>query len=370
MNSRISLLALALLASCGSPQSDKEVKVNESLMAQPPSVAVPLKTPAVAGSKRLTHPVVTSTAGFVQVDRVDVADERNERAHQYQALQARLLEPRNFNLGAKKGVISADGRATKSSESFQVKVHPQQDHLLVRVIDASSKGKTLRVSIDGKPAGDWILPDIETAEYGEATFAIKGSLVGDRSTLGIRLEDASGSSDLNSYAYWVYGKPERKLVHPLVVKTEGLTMTDRLDVGSKTDEDAHKYVIEKPTYHGTNEYKWPTLGAPFLEDARATKSSESFHVKVTPGRSHMLVKAFDTVAKDQTTRVLVDGTLVGEWKLPNEKSRYGEATFRLPSKFIGSKSEVEVQLQFVSSSKDNTNSLYYWVFTEPNDTNG
>jgi hypothetical protein len=164
-------------------------------------------------------------------------------------------------------------------------------------------------------------------------------------------------------AYWVFAKPDRKLEVPVNTNISGYSLIDRIDVGGEADEATHQYVIDKQNYQGTHEFRWPVEGTPFLETGRATKSFETFHMKVSPGADHLLVKAFDTLSKQQKVRVSVDGKALGDWSLPDGAARYGESAFTIPAKAIGDHHEATIRIDFVSGSID-TNSFYYWLYAK------
>jgi hypothetical protein len=358
------MLALA----CGAP---KTVADGEPGTAAPSAPQTP-KSPATsipANARRFGRPLATNTAGLALVDRLDVADEPDERIHLYRIQEPTFAGIHDFDLGPKKGVYTDHGRATKKTESFRFRVIPQQDHVLVKAFDSSTKGQKARVIIDGQYVGDWLLPDGEAGSYGEASFPIKGSFIGARKVLDIQLEPVAGGPELNSYLYWLFGKPDRALENPVSADVAGLTLSDSVDVGGTADESAHQYSVTKETNSGVRELWWPSNGLPFLETGRANKESESFRMKVEPGRDHVLVKAYDTLSKGQVLRVLVDGTVVGDWTLPNIDARYGEAAYRIPAKFTTNRKAVDIRVEFVSSSND-VNSLKYWLFTAPVEQKG
>jgi hypothetical protein len=226
----------------------------------------------------------------------------------------------------------------------------------------------VRVLLDGQLAGKWALPDNESARYGEAVFPITPSMVGDRTSLDVKLQYISGTPDINSFVYWVYAKPDRALEAPLSSTISGLALTDRVDVANEADEAQHQYVIDKSTYVGTQQLEWPGNGLPFFENGRANKSFESFQLKATPNKDHVLVKAYDTLSKNQVVRVLVNGTAVGDWPLPDSDDRYGESSFRIPARFIGANKAVTVRVELVSGT--DTNSFYYWLYSDSAARNG
>ena len=303
------------------------------------------------------------------VDRVDVGNDQDERAHNYVVNEPTFRGAREFLIPSENASFSEDGRAMKAGEAFRVKVVPGEENLLVKAFDTLARDQKVKVSIDGKVAGEWPVPDGGSSRYGEATFALSPALIGSRTQLDIKLDYVSGAPDTNAFVYWVYATPAQKLVNPVSTKVTGLTLTDTLDVGAEPDETVHGYVIDKASYAGVQQFEWPSNGQPFLENGRANRSYESFRMKVAPSKDHLLVKAFDTYSKNQVVRVLVEGSVVGQWTLPDGTPRYAEGSFRIPAKFIGNKTEVSVRVEFVSATLD-ANSFHYWLFAEPVVRNG
>jgi hypothetical protein len=331
-----------------------------------PPAAPSSKATAPAGKvstvvRGLPRPLKTRVGGLALVDRVDVGNEADERAHQYAVQEPTFRGTREFEMPAENLAYAEDGRAMKLSESFRIKVVPNQENLLVKAFDTLSKDQKVRVIVGGKSAGEWALPDGGSNRYGEAKFPLADSLIGDRTQVDIKLEYISGTPDTNTFMYWVYAEPHRKLEAPVRTDISGLKLTDRLDVGADGDEAAHQYVIDKSSYAGTQQFEWPANGLPFLENGRGNKSFETFRMKVAPSKDHLLIKAFDTYSKNQIVRVLVDGNVVGDWALPDGVPRYGEGAFRIPAKFIGARSEINLRVEFVSASLD-SNSFQYWLF--------
>ena len=359
---------LALTAACSSGQKEPEedpARAPAASTAPPEAAPQQAQSGAGAAQRRIGRPLATETpSGFAMVDRVDVAAVPNEAAHKYTISAPTALPLRAFDLGPKRGAYYDDGRATSTSEAFEVQVVPNQDHVLIKAYDPAAKGQKVRVFIDDVPAEDWVFPDAAQGPYAEATYPLKGALIGPRSKLSLRFETAPGSPAVNSYYYWVFGKPDRKLDKPTLTNLSGLVATDRLDVGTEADEKTHAYAIDQPTYTATREFRWPKDGLPFLENVRATKSFESFRMRVTPGADHVLVKGFDAISKDQVARVFVDGKLVGNWSQPSKSARYAESSFRIPASFVGAANSVQIRLEFVSASAD-LNSFHYWLYSAP-----
>jgi hypothetical protein len=326
-----------------------------------PTVLMTATRKRTDATRGIQKPLRTDTSGLAMVDRVDVGNDQDERAHQYVIQSPTFRGLREFD-AVDDAVYIEDGRATASFETFKMKVIPNQENLLIKAFDTLAKDQRVRVILDGTALGEWVAPDGGASRYGEATFSIPATVIRDRIEVNVRLEYVSGAPDTNAFVYWVFAKPGKTLDGPLSTDLTGLTLTDRLDVGGAADEARHGYVIDKVSYTGVQQFAWPKTGLPFFENGRATRSFESFKMKATPGRDHLLVKAFDTYSKKQVVRVLVDGRVVGTWALPDEAARYGEGSFRIPGSFVSAE-EINVRVEFVSASLD-CNSFVYWLYAD------
>jgi hypothetical protein len=306
----------------------------------------------------------TDLAGLTQTDRIDVGNDQDEQNHGYVIDAATFAGNHEFELQS--GSYLESGRATKSFEAFRSAVTPWRDHVLVKMFDSLAKDQKVRVLVDEKDAGEWALPNGGAERYEEASFLIPAALIGDRQTVTFRVQYLAGSPDTNSFLYWVFARSASApaIAQPLKTDLGRLILTDRVDVGDEDSETAHQYVIDDPIYAGTHDFPWPPSNASYRETLRATKTFETFRLKVTPGVNHRLVKAIDTLSKDQKVRVLVDDQVVAAaWTLPNGPERYDEAALQIPARLVGNRQEVTVRVELVSSSMD-MNSLGYWMYAE------
>jgi hypothetical protein len=156
--------------------------------------------------------------------------------------------------------------------------------------------------------------------------------------------------------------PSAPITRPLQADLGDLVLTDYLDVGNGPNEGAHQYLIDHPTFAGTNDYTWGPAKTAYRETVRGTRTSESFQMKVTPGIDHVLVKAYDALSRDQKMRVFIDSKAFEEdWVLPNSPDRYGEATLTIPARMIGAQHQITIKTEFKGGTIDN-NTLAYWMY--------
>jgi hypothetical protein len=345
------LVAGVLLSACGEKEAPQVIDD-----AHPPA-----RANATVG---VPTPLKTDLGGLTQTDRIDVGNEEDERNHGYVIEAPTFLGTHEFELQS--GSYIESGRATKSFEAFRSVVTPWRDHVLVKMFDSFAKDQKVRVFVDDKDVGEWALPNGGAERYEEGSFPIPAELIGDRREVTFRVQYLAGSPDTNSFVYWVFAKSASApaISRPLKTDLRDLDLTDRIDVGDEESETAHQYTIDEPVYAGTHDFSWPSGHTSYRETLRATKTFETFRLKVKPGVNHRLVKAIDTLSKDQKVRVLVDEKVVAaEWSLPNGPERYDEAALLIPARAIGNREEVTVRVELVSSSID-MNSLGYWMYAD------
>jgi hypothetical protein len=308
-----------------------------------------------------TEPPVTPNDGWVLIDRLDFADRTSEVAHQYRVDAPVFKGTATFMRHNDQTVQVRNNHATKSFEEFRMKVAPGSDHALVKGFDTVSSGQFAQVIVDGGAVLQW---DVGTGpeRYAESSLSIPASAIGSKDEVTLRVEYVAGSLGINSFGYWMFSKPTSGISHPLLTDTEGYALADRIDVGEPSDEAAHDYVIVEPTFSGQQVFALPEKGTSYLENGRATKDSERFRVRATPGHDHLLIKAYDNFSKDQRLRVAVDGEPVGVWELPSRDERYGEAAFVIPAAFMRRESVV-IRVRLLSASLDQ-NSFVYWLYAK------
>lgn len=311
------------------------------------------------------EPLVTPSDGWALVDRIDFDDPASESLHQYRVNAPVFKGSAAFLRRSDQTVLVKTGRATRSFEEFRMKVAPGSEHALVKGFDTVSGGQVARVVIDGGVVLPW---DVGSGpeRYAESSLSIPASAIGSKDEITLRVEYVAGSLGINSYGYWMFSKPTSGISRPILTDTTGYAETDRLDVGDSADEAAHDYSIVEPTYSGQQVFALPEKGSSYLESGRATKGHEQFRAKATPGREHLLVKAYDNFSREQRLRVSVDGEPVGIWRLPTQDQRYGEAAFAIPASFVRRESIV-IQVQLLSASLDQ-NSFVYWLYEKSPDS--
>lgn len=166
---------------------------------------------------------------------------------------------------------------------------------------------------------------------------------------------------------------------PLNTPTANWALTDRLSFGDATNEAAHQYRVDAPTFKGTSMVFLDSDQMLHVKSARATKTFEEFRVKVDPHTDHVLVKGFDTISGGQVARVIVgNGAAVLLWNVGTGSERYAESTLSIPASAIGNNTEIALRVEYVGGTLG-INSYGYWMYSKPtlgievplmSDTNG
>jgi hypothetical protein len=333
----------------------------EAALPPQPAESVSANVPPVG---QLLRPLEADVVGLTLADRIDIGIENDESSHGYSAEAGAFVPSKAFQLPRDGLPHVESGRSTKVSESLHSKVIPWSDHVLVKVFDPTVEGQTARVIVDGEDMGNWKFPADASKTYGEATFQISGGIIGDRSEVVLEFQHVDGAPDLTSYLYWVYAKPGNAIARPLVTDLTGLTQRDYLDVGNVENEIAHEYSIEGETFVGANDYTWNPDKVSYRETLRATRSFESFKLEVSPGRDHVLIKAFDALSRGQRLGVTINSNpLPSDWLMPESPQRYAEAMLFIPAAIIGNDQRIALRLEFKAGSIDG-NSLAYWLYVK------
>jgi hypothetical protein len=166
-----------------------------------------------------------------------------------------------------------------------------------------------------------------------------GEAVSFSSSLSFSIEHGPANdapANYSSTAYW-YGRPGATLAE-----------TDLVDVSSDASRSSHGYVATgetrgslQSTFEGRDDKTAVSRGV-----ATATGPIQ-FTVSTTPGNDGVrLLRMSDQNTGYQRATVFVDGTAVGEWLQPlrNQRSRWLEDTFELPSSATAGKSRVTVRI--------------------------
>ncbi|CAM5619756.1 hypothetical protein GCM10010329_19710 [Streptomyces spiroverticillatus] len=155
--------------------------------------------------------------------------------------------------------VEDTGRAYRrgGGSTFTVAVDPgNRGVLLTRPLDRGIGGQEARVYVDGESAGEWKGLPGEGGRWDEQGVELPAALTAGRSRLTIRTECAeSSTSDCNEFTYWV-----RNAV--------GGPVTDTVDVGGPSSEQAHGYRISGETWRGTRTFR-PLRDARQADESRA-----------------------------------------------------------------------------------------------------
>jgi len=292
-----------------------------------------------------------------------VGDPEDEAAHNYEAQGQTLV--RRVPIRLQDSMESEAGRGNALSESFRMKLVPWRDNHVVKLYDASSVGQQVRVYLDDEQVGDWSFQSTSKEGLVESTFLIPGGLVGDREDGDFRFEFIDGQLDVTSFMYWVFADATGGLTQPLDVDVSGMVLVDFLDIGNKKSEAEHVYKPPEESRVGVRWYTWSRPYMSFRESIRHTMAAsarEGFRMKFSPGKDHLLIKAYDSTSRGQKIAVSINGrTLLRNWTLPDSSDRYSEAGLMIPASAIGQSDEGAMEME-LRSGMYGANGFAYWLF--------
>lgn len=160
---------------------------------------------------------------------------------------------------------------------------------------------------------------------------------------------------------------------------EMLTLTDELNVGNTSSEQAHNYSISKQIRMETltsayDGYEQKVDYDTLTDAGRAHCGNSQFTLKLNPENSGArLRKRLNRTGNGvQTVKVFVDDKEAGIWHFvqssfaPVDQS-WVESDYEIPASFTQGKSNIKVRLEYVASDGNNgeVNEYYYWVYCYP-----
>jgi hypothetical protein len=145
------------------------------------------------------------------------------------------------------------------------------------------------------------------------------------------------------------------------------TLTDTLNVGNTASETSHAYTITTQTWAGTQNFTYAGVNnkVGVTDDGRAHKGTSQFTLALNPqNQGAILRRRLDYGIGNQLAKVFVDGTYAGDWYTAgaNTATRWADSDFLIPASLTTGKSQVTVQVQFVSAAID-WNEFTYWLYS-------
>lgn len=120
------------------------------------------------------------------------------------------------------------------------------------------------------------------------------------------------------------------------------------------------FVLNMPQLVAT---QYTSNSAEVTDDGIAHRGDSTFTVSLNPANAGAaIIRRLDYAIADQTADVYVDNQLVGRWSTPGSDTvnNWRDSRFDIPVEFTSGKSQINVKVQFISSSND-WNEFYYWV---------
>ena len=159
---------------------------------------------------------------------------------------------------------------------------------------------------------------------------------------------------------------------------KNIELSDTFNVGNSTSEANHSYQINGEVWSGslTSKYRGEddTIIFDITDDGRSFNDYSEFTVSINPSNKGIrLRRRIDQKVGQQKAKVYVDGTFVKTWYTPNTtidyfeyegegERRWRDIDFEIPESYTSGKNKINVKIEYVSSSSDNINEFYYWVY--------
>lgn len=151
------------------------------------------------------------------------------------------------------------------------------------------------------------------------------------------------------------------------VDSDGLALTDELNVYDSTSEAEHNYTITDQTWAGWRaagyEGDWDYI--PVSDCGRAHRGVSAFDLAIDPDNKGVLLRRrTDQGMKRQRAGVWVDGEYVGAWYRSDYSmhKRWADEEFDIPASFTAGKDTIRVTIAF-QSAEDSWNEYRYWAFS-------
>jgi hypothetical protein len=146
-------------------------------------------------------------------------------------------------------------------------------------------------------------------------------------------------------------------------------LTDELDVGSVSSENAHGYLMTGQTWTGSSSYTYEgDEDDVIIQDngrRSGTAGESSFIVTIDPDAEGVLLRRrMDYGIPRQQAEVYVDGVLAGTWYEAgsNNHSRFRDSEFMIPPALTSGKSPITVRIRNASPNFD-WSEYRYWVYS-------
>lgn len=255
--------------------------------------------------------------------------------------------------------VADNGRAHKGSSQFNMAVDAANTGVILkRRMDYGVADQRAGVYVDGAYVGDWFDGGSDsTFRWRDSKFTIPSSFTAGKSTITVKIQFVSAAVDWNEFTYWAYSQVNNDTV-----------LTDTLDVADGSSESLHGYQINTATWSGLQQLTYPQL----TDNGRAHKGTSQFTMAIDPASTDVtLVRRSDYGIPNQTATVTVDGVSAGTWSNPgfDGTNRWRDSSFAIPAALTAGKSNIVVQIQFVSSDNDWNEFAYYTYSSVNGDVN-
>ncbi|MDP8255632.1 MAG: DUF2961 domain-containing protein [Candidatus Alcyoniella australis] len=141
-------------------------------------------------------------------DEIDVGQPNSEAAHDAQFVDSKRLNTTKYYFEGDQDLAPAldNGRLTRGSEQWTVRIHPDNDGLIIRRLsDMGHDRQRAQVLVDGEPAGIWYQARTNRVKrWIEDEFFVRPELTRGKRELRITLEILGGpDARWSAHHYWI-----------------------------------------------------------------------------------------------------------------------------------------------------------------------
>jgi hypothetical protein len=178
---------------------------------------------------------------------------------------------------------------------------------------------------------------------------------------GIEHAKVDNNPNANYYSVIYYYKKD----------TNGLKLTDSIDIGKAPSESTHTYTTTPTTsvISKTYSYESDQDDVRIPDDGRAHKGSSQFKITIDPANNGVrLRRRMDYHVLNQRADVYVDGTKVGTWYTAGENENlknvlyWRDEEFDIPSHYTTNKSTLTIKIEYTGNALQ-WDEYYYWIYS-------
>lgn len=307
--------------------------------------------------------LIKNQESITQTDRVDVGNIQSEQDHNYSiATQSSSGSFSSTFIGRDIPVTyNGDGRGHKGTSQFTLAIDSSNTGVRLRkIFDHSKSNQKATVYIDNVLDGIWFIGGVNnTHKAAYDYYKVKPQNTSGKSSITVKIEYLSGTewSEMEYFADSLHA--------PSIGSPPTPTPTSSISPTSTPTPTPTATPTNTPTPTPTVPISPTPTPYQMTDDGKAHRGTSIFNMTIEPNNiGAALVRRVDTGIGDQVADVYVDNQLAGRWKdMGNDQqNRWRDSRFEIPASFTNGKGNINVKIQFISSSND-WNEFYYWIRT-------